>query len=124
MKLLVVSFLSFSSAFYNSDVILHKKTQSTINKYSTTINKYSTNRNYYNNKYLNNNFNRKLHYYNKNGNSEEDKENNDIMEILGGFMGYPTEQKWKGTRFLVYSLIAGYLLGDAIEKLNLFIINK
>lgn len=117
MKLLVIGFLGVSSAFYNSNVILQKRT-------NPASSGYLTNRNYYNNKYFNINVNRKQHYYNKNGDSEhKDEEDSDIIKILGEFMGYPAEQKWKGTRFLVYSLIAGYLLGDAVEQLRVFIVN-
>ena len=123
MKLLFVGFLSFSSAFYSSNVLLRKNSKSVFNKHLT-------NKNYYNNKYLHSNFNVKLHYYNKNDendhneNEHYDREDKDIIEFLGGFMGYPSEQKWKGTRFLLYSLMAGYLLGDAVEKLNVFAANE
>lgn len=117
MKLLVIVFLGLSSAFYNSNVILHKRT-------NPASSGYLTNTNYYNNKHFNTNVSRKRHYYNKNGGSEnKDEEDKDIIKILGELMGYPAEQKWKGTRFLVYSLIAGYLLGDAIEQLRVFIAN-
>ena len=88
MKLLVIGFLGVSSAFYNSNVILQKRT-------NPASSGYLTNRNYYNNKYFNINVNRKQHYYNKNGDSEhKDEEDSDIIKILGNL--WDTQQNKNG----------------------------
>ena len=41
-----------------------------------------------------------------------DEETNkiDIIEGIGGFMGYPKERKWKGFRIACYSIFAGSIL--------------
>ena len=62
-----------------------------------------------------------------NGNNEGDNEGSeskfDIIEGIGGFMGYPKERKWKGFRIACYSIFAGSILRSAID-LGIYIDNK
>ena len=63
---------------------------------------------------------RKLANYNSNNKfkskKDDDEETNkiDIIEGIGGFMGYPKERKWKGFRIACYSIFAGSILRSAV----------
>ena len=55
---------------------------------------------------------------------EEDERRFDIIEGIGGFMGYPKERKWKGFRIACYSIFAGSILRSAVVDLGNYIDNK
>ena len=59
----------------------------------------------------------------KNG-DEEDETRLDIIEGIGGFMGYPKERKWKGFRIACYSIFAGSILRSALVDVGNYIDNK
>jgi len=73
---------------------------------------------------------RKLANYNSNNKFKskkgDDEETNkiDIIEGIGGFMGYPKERKWKGFRIACYSIFAGSILRSAVVDLGNYIDNK
>jgi hypothetical protein len=73
---------------------------------------------------------RKLANYNSNNKfkskKDDDEETNkiDIIEGIGGFMGYPKERKWKGFRIACYSIFAGSILRSAVVDLGNYIDNK
>ena len=48
----------------------------------------------------------------------------DPVESVGSFMGYPSDKKWKGVRFFVYSFIAGMTLADGTEQLQHYLSEK
>lgn len=59
-----------------------------------------------------------------NGDNEETENKFDIIEGIGGFMGYPKERKWKGVRIACYSIFAGSILRSAVVDLGNYIDNK
>lgn len=63
-----------------------------------------------------------LNSKNKDDNEEENKF--DIIEGIGGFMGYPKERKWKGFRIACYSIFAGSILRSAVVDLGNYIDKK
>ena len=73
---------------------------------------------------------RKLANYNSNNKFKskkgDDEETNkiDIIEGIGGFMGYPKERKWKGFRIACYSIFAGSILRSSVVDLGNYIDNK
>lgn len=73
---------------------------------------------------------RKLANYNSNNKfkskKDDDEETNkiDIIEGIGGFMGYPKQRKWKGFRIACYSIFAGSILRSAVVDLGNYIDNK
>ena len=42
----------------------------------------------------------------------------DVVEVIGGWMGYPSEQKWKGIRMAIYAFAAGSMLRSAVGDLG------
>ena len=58
--------------------------------------------------------------------TDDEQESNkfDIIEGIGGFMGYPKERKWKGFRIACYSIFAGSILRSAVVDLGTYIDNK
>lgn len=58
--------------------------------------------------------------------SNDDQESNkfDIIEGIGGFMGYPKDRKWKGFRIACYSIFAGSILRSAVVDFGSYIDNK
>ena len=58
--------------------------------------------------------------------TDDEQESNkfDIIEGIGGFMGYPKERKWKGFRIACYSIFAGSILRSAVVDLGNYIDNK
>jgi len=76
-------------------------------------------------KYTNVKINRCLHLKSTNNDDDEDKSNRfDIIEGIGGFMGYPKERKWKGFRIACYSIFAGSILRSSVVDLGNYIDNK
>ena len=40
----------------------------------------------------------------------------DIVEKIGSFMGYEPDQKWKGFRIMIYSIVGGALLKEMVNN--------
>lgn len=45
-----------------------------------------------------------------------DKKKIDVVKSVGEFMGYPEEQKWKGTRIFLYSIVGGMLVSELVHE--------
>ena len=85
----------------------------------------SSNTNVFLPKYRNNQLTSKQFTPNNNDGDDEKSENKfDIIEGIGGFMGYPKERKWKGFRIACYSIFAGSILRSAVVDLGNYIDNK
>ena len=53
-----------------------------------------------------------------NNTSNNDLNEPDIIEKYSNWFGwFPREKKWKSVRFTVYSILAGYMLGEGIQNL-------
>lgn len=53
-----------------------------------------------------------------NNTSNNDLNEPDIIEKYSNWFGwFPPEKKWKSVRFTVYSILAGYMLGEGIQNL-------
>tara|TARA_B100002051_G_C16461070_1_gene498488 strand:- start:228 stop:692 length:465 start_codon:yes stop_codon:yes gene_type:complete len=81
-----------------------------------------TNSKYIINSHKKSNLHIELNSKNKDDNEEENKF--DIIEGIGGFMGYPKERKWKGFRIACYSIFAGSILRSAVVDLGNYIDKK
>ena len=68
--------------------------------------------------------NKELHKLSNKVDDDEERNNFDIIEGIGGFMGYPKERKWKGFRIACYSIFAGSILRSAVVDLGNYIDNK
>ena len=68
--------------------------------------------------------NKELHKLSNKVDDDEERNNFDIIEGIGGFMGYPKERKWKGFRIACYSIFAGSILRSAVVDLGNYIENK
>ena len=40
----------------------------------------------------------------------------DLVEKIGSFMGYEPDQKWKGFRIMIYSIVGGALLKEMVNN--------